>query len=284
MLVSLKKLLRSQRWLNRLRQLSIYTNSHNWKQRIADVIQCPDNESIPRVKLAGQIVDGSQIMHNGLKINLGSYYGEGVTQMLTANRGVHEPQEERVFQEVLRHLPSQAVMMELGAYWAFYSLWFHQVIEYPTCIVCEPSTENLLYGKQNFELNQMEAKFVQCFSGEGDHTSPSDVPILSVDSLMQQFEIETLHILHTDIQGSEVSMLKGASKNLLNRNIEFIFISTHSRDLHRDCIEILRGFEYRIITDINMFHTYAFDGLIVAQTPNQPLVNVQYSKRGWFRD
>ena len=39
-------------------------------------------------------------MHNGLKIHLGSYYGpEGATQLII-NKGVHEPQEEYVFQEV----------------------------------------------------------------------------------------------------------------------------------------------------------------------------------------
>jgi hypothetical protein len=38
------------------------------------------------------------------------------------NRGVHEPLEEFVFQEVLKRLPEACAMIELGAYWGHYSM------------------------------------------------------------------------------------------------------------------------------------------------------------------
>ncbi len=36
--------------------------------------------------------------------------------------------EERLFGEVLEWMPSGAVMVELGAYWAYYSTWFARCV------------------------------------------------------------------------------------------------------------------------------------------------------------
>ena len=63
-------------------------------------------------------------MHNGVLVQRGSYYGETATVLLELNRGVHEPQEERIFQEVLPYIPAGGSILELGAYWGFHSIWF----------------------------------------------------------------------------------------------------------------------------------------------------------------
>src|SRR3954464_7231994 len=68
-----------------------------WPQRYKDVLSSADNAFIPRVPDAGKVIDGAQVMHNGLRIARGSYYGYPITRMLRLNRGVHEPQEERAF-------------------------------------------------------------------------------------------------------------------------------------------------------------------------------------------
>src|SRR5688572_3556147 len=81
-----------------------YQLSETWQRRINDVLSCSDNQHIQRVPDAGKISNGKQVMHNGLKIFLGSYYGPEYSQMLFKNKGVHEPQEERVFNEVLKSL------------------------------------------------------------------------------------------------------------------------------------------------------------------------------------
>ena len=101
------------------RLLSKYTQSNwffldNWltpreyrqqcNKRILDALYCPDNAHIPRVPHAGRIENGCQIMHNGLKVSPGSYYGYFYRRMLLRNRGVHEPQEERVFALSLIHI------------------------------------------------------------------------------------------------------------------------------------------------------------------------------------
>ncbi|MBI4681229.1 MAG: hypothetical protein HY753_08545 [Nitrospirae bacterium] len=93
-----------------------------WERRINDVLSCPDNKFIPRVNNAGSIKDGFLVMHNGIKVLPLSYSGYPMLKMLIENKGVHEPQEERVFFEILKKMPERAVMMELGCYWSFYSM------------------------------------------------------------------------------------------------------------------------------------------------------------------
>src|SRR4051812_48708405 len=106
------------------RVYAIIKSRIEWYRRVQDVLNCHDNNFIIRVHNAGTFDGSFQIMHNGLKVKTGGYYGKGITKMLAKNQGVHEPQEERVFQEVLKRLPSQSTMVELGSYWAFYSMWF----------------------------------------------------------------------------------------------------------------------------------------------------------------
>lgn len=65
----------------------------NWNKRIALVIESPDNSKIKRVGNAGKIEGNFQIMHNGQRIHIGSYYGKPIVTMLKKNKGVHEPQE-----------------------------------------------------------------------------------------------------------------------------------------------------------------------------------------------
>ena len=97
-----------------------------WENRINNVMSCGDNQHIPRHPDAGKIVDCRLIMHNGVKIAPLSYYSAPMLKMLMLNRGVHEPQEERIFQDILRGIPEAGCMLELGAYWGFYSLWFNK--------------------------------------------------------------------------------------------------------------------------------------------------------------
>ena len=242
-----------------------------WQARIKLVQQCTDHQYIPRVANAGQVISGYQIMHNGLKIGIGSYYGAAMTELLQANRGVHEPQEEHVFQEVLHCLPAQAVMIELGAYWGFYSMWFHQAIADPTCYLVEPAPEYLLLGQQNFALNDMHADFSNYWVGARSSTTPpatvgnSVTPTICLDDFLAQKSITHLHLLHADIQGAELDLLAGAAIALQNHQIDYIFLSTHGEDLHRACLQQLAEYDYSIIADASPLESYAVDGVIAAR-------------------
>ncbi len=237
----------------------------SWVERTRLVQECPDNEHIPRVSNAGETHDGFVIMHNGLRVLVDSYYGGPVTEMLRVNRGVHEPEEERVFQDVLRHMPADAVMVELGAYWGFYSLWFRSVVgPNATNILVEPEHEHLESGRRNFAAAGFsDVRMVRGFVGSEPRAG--DPPTVSVDSLMACEKLSRVNLLHSDIQGHEGEMLRGAARALRARTIDYIFISTHSTRVHERCRKVLDRASYEILADSSVRESYSFDGLLVGR-------------------
>jgi hypothetical protein len=244
-----------------------YKISEEWQIRIKEVIECPDFEKIKKVPNAGQIVKGKQIMHNGLKINLGSYYGPEYSNLLAVTKGIHEPQEEYVFQEILKKIPENGVMVELGSFWSFYSMWFNSNVKNAVNIMVEPDEFNLGFGVRNFKLNNLKGEFINAFVGSESIYEDRILKQICIDDFFKSGKLEHLNILHSDIQGYEFDMLKGSKKSLEKRKIDYIFISTHSNTIHYDCIKYLKSFDYEIMCEVDMDKTFSEDGLIVASSP-----------------
>lgn len=248
-----------------LRDKLFLRNLHaDWPMRRRLAVTCRDNLHIERVPGAGDLENGVMTTHSGLKILAESYYGQGNADLMAANRGVHEPQEEYVFQEVLRRLDSGSNMLELGAYWGYYSLWFLQAVKDGQVYLVEPETENLEVGRRNFSLNGCRGDFTQALVGAAPDPQASP-PQISVDSFLRDRKIAHLTILHSDIQGYEVAMLQGARDSFASRRVDYVFISTHGIWLHLECLEFLRHHDYVILASADKFESYSLDGLIVAR-------------------
>lgn len=233
-----------------------------WRRRIDDVLASPDNNEIPRCPNAGKLEGYSVTMHNGVRVCANGYYGGGILNMLIANRGVHEPQEERVFEKVIRLLPEQCTMLELGSYWSFYSLSLLQQRPLARCFMVEPEFSNLISGKVNFALNKRSGHFTHAAVG----AKPSDEPkVITVDSFCRTHGIEHLDVLHSDIQGHELAMLDGAQQMLSEGRADYVFISTHSNDLHAECLRRLTSVGYIIMADADLNQSYSVDGIIFAK-------------------
>jgi len=246
-----------------------YKLSPEWQNRANAIYSSADNALIPRVPEAGLVKGGKQIMHNGIKINLGSYYGPEITQILIKNKGVHEPQEERVFAEVLKTMPRESVMIEMGAFWSFYSMWFSKEVPGAKNYMIDPDGFNLGHGKRNFRLNGLKGDFVQGFIGAKSEKS-SKIPMIAIDDFVKEKQIPFIHMLHSDIQGYEYDMLQGTKQCFENKKIGYIFISTHSNDLHSQCLGFLKAHEFVIIANANLDQSYSEDGLIAARAPYFP--------------
>jgi hypothetical protein len=250
-----------------------------WNERLSDTLACRDNHYIPRHIEAGKVRNGIMTMHNGTRIHAGSYYGFGSQRILQQNKGCHEPQEERVFAQVLERMTAGSVMLELGSYWAFYSLWFATHVPQAVNYMVEPDAGNLLKGRMNFELNQQHGEFIQAMIGAIDKDLPEG-RMLSVDGIMQSKGIKHLHILHCDIQGYELDMIRGSNTALDEQRIDYLFISTHSDELHSECCTRLRNKGYHIVQSIDLQETYSHDGLIVAERPSLvPLERLSLDKK-----
>ena len=250
-------------------------------ERVNLTVSCRDCDSLPKVDGAGACFGDNQQfqrMHNGVLVHRGSYHGEWMTEIISTLRGHHEPQEERVFAEVLPYFSAGACMLELGSFWAYYSMWFQRAVSGAKSFLVEPNAEKLEIGKEHFRLNKMTGTFLHGFIGRKSDPQgrfvdwdnrKSDVPMISVDGLIRQFELEMIDILHADIQGAEFEMLIGADQALQSRRIGYVFISTHGCE-HERCIGYLTARGYRIIAAHSVLESFSADGLIVARAPQYP--------------
>jgi hypothetical protein len=230
-----------------------------------------DADGIPKVPNAGKVFHENgisyQVMHNGVKVLKDCYYGSWMTDVIHILKGHHEPQEEKAFYEVLKHIPANGTMIELGAYWGYYSLWFSSAVQGAKNYLIEPDPNYIQKGIKNFELNNKEAKFFQSYvkMNENDELVFSESSPLLIDSFLEREGISHVNILHSDIQGAEFEMLKSASQAAKSRKIDYMFISTHSPGIHEACLTILRSYGYTIIAEHGMHESCSVDGLIVAK-------------------
>ena len=228
---------------------------NDFSERFIDIISDPNNIFINRCKEAGKVKDNYVILHNGVKVVKDGYYGN-FSDILILNKGCHEPAEERMFDLILTDVADNSVMIELGSYWAFYSIWFNKVIKNATNFCIEPDIDNLNVGKQNCRLNNVDANFTQGFIGKHH---------INICDFIREKQLTKIDILHSDIQGYELEMLEDITPLLLANRIKYIFISTHSDEIHYKCIDLLKKHNYRIIAAADFStETFCYDGIIVA--------------------
>jgi len=238
--------------------------------RFREIVSDPNNVRIPRVDHAGfpgkdeRFDDPFVFMHNGIRVLVGKNgYYDSFSHILSINRGVHEPQEEYAFSKVLEHVNPELPMLELGAYWGFYSLWYKHHCQNADVYLMEPQEHNLQVGKNNFALNNQKGHFVHNFIGEGG---------MDVIQFLDSHNISKLSILHADIQGAEGHLMGAIAPALDEKRIEFLFISTHSQQLHENCVEKLERHKYKILGSADYDNeTFSNDGIIVACLPEKPI-------------
>ncbi|MBK9925012.1 MAG: FkbM family methyltransferase [Anaerolineales bacterium] len=232
--------------------------------RFREIVSDPLNLLIKRHPLAGMIDKDLVYLHNGNKVPLrGQYsYYENFSDILVINRGVHEPLEEYVFQELMNVLPDNSSMLELGAYWGHYSMWLKKIHPKASVYLVEPNEVNIQAGKYNFQLNNCVGEFIQEYVACGQ---------FEVDKFMMNNGLKTLSILHSDIQGFEIEMLDGSSDTLKKGLIHYAFISTHSQDIHVKVVEKLEYFGYRVEVASGFdYETTSYDGFVFASNFARP--------------
>jgi FkbM family methyltransferase len=259
-------------------------------ERIQMAARCHDADRIAKVGNAGTIVeepDGTrvQIMHNGIKVIANGYYGEWMGELIRRCKGHHEPQEEVVFHEVLKHIPPAATMIELGGYWSFYSIWFLTQGEIRRSLVIEPDPAHLEVGRTNARLNRCTPEFIQAFASRNpaqpapfqtETSGNIPLPAVSVSSLMETRGIPHLDILHCDCQGAELEILESCGDLFAADRIDWVFVSTHSHHIsgdplsHQRCLAVLLNAGATIVAEHDVQESFSGDGLIVARFGNLP--------------
>jgi FkbM family methyltransferase len=253
--------------------------------RIEMTAKCRDCDAISKCAGAGQIIEQDkrllQVMHNGLKVLANGYYGSEMTEIISLLHGHHEPQEEIAFHHVLRALPPKATMLELGAYWSYYSLWFKK--DYPAerrAIALEPIPQHLEVGRENARINQLPVEFINGSIGSSSISNTQfrkgknqvvAVRQYTVPEIFDIKHIDTLDILHCDAQGLELEVLSSCCNLLRDNRIRFCIFSTHHHNIthdpltHQRCLFTVRKLGGRVIVEHDVNESFSGDGLIVAQ-------------------
>jgi len=249
-------------------------------------LACRDTDYIPRVEDAGKTKtvgsDKVQVMHNGLLVKKDGYQGQWQSKVIESLNGNHEPQEEKVFYEVLKRVRRDGVMIELGSWWSYYSMWFIKETN-GRAICTEPDPVNLKLGTANAVLNGIKVgsqiSFYAAASGLKDKQkikfvteagTTIAVPVRTVDSIVTDEKIDKIDILHMDIQGFETQALKSASKTIKSGKVRFLFVSTHHYVIsgdpltHQKCLDFIESNGGTIISKHTILESCSGDGLIVA--------------------
>ena len=243
--------------------------------------RCRDCDDLPAVAQAGAVVeapDGQrvQVMHNGLLMLADGYCGSWMTDLIRLCRGHHEPQEERLYHEVVERLPMDATMIELGAWWSYYSLWFLKDHPGRRGIAVEPDAANLEVGRANARLNGLAPVFVAGSVGDGTlpfvpaPASPP-VPRLTVEAIMAAQGLTHLDLLHCDAQGVELQVLRQCAGLIRAGRLRTLILSTHHHSIsgdpltHQRCLELVRSLGGRVLAEHDVYESFSGDGLIAAR-------------------
>lgn len=256
--------------------------------RIRMTASCKDCADIPKVPEAGLTVKDAggdlwQIMFNGVEVLYGGYYGEWMAEIIRRLKGHHEPQEELAFHHVLKRLGPGSVMLELGCFWGYYSIWFGKQLPESRCIMCEPDPEHLAVASRNAEHNGIDATFIQAAAGKSGTCSihiesvggPLEVQAISVHDIMSRYGLNTIDMLHMDVQGAELEVLQTLIDDGIIGKIRFLFVSTHHFHIsgdpltHEKCLYLLKKAGAHIICEHTVEESYSGDGMIVASFHSQ---------------
>ena len=115
-----------------------------------------------------------------------------------------------MFSRITRRLQAESgehTMLELGAYWGHYSLWFSKCLRKTSCVLVEPEIKNLESGKEKFANNGYSGKFINQFVAKDAFT---------VDDFMRDnaCSCPEITLLHSDIQGYGEEMLVSSKQTL----------------------------------------------------------------------
>lgn len=258
----------------------------NELERTIMTMSCRDTDRLPKVPDAGSIVDRDgqsvQVMHNGLQVVAGGYFGDWMAQIIRGLRGHHEPQEEVLFDEVVRLARHNTTFVELGCFWSYYSCWYLTQVPGSRAVCIEPDATNIDVGMRNAALNGVadRASFHRAWvagtaeeavTHVGESTlEPTTLPAVDMGAVLALCDGQPIEVLHMDVQGAEHPFLGSMADAVGQGLVRFLVVSTHhssisgSRTTHFDCLDAIRTLGGHILAEHSVQESFSGDGLIVA--------------------
>ena len=188
--------------------------------------------------------------------------------------------QQELFIQTLNKIDTESpLMIELGSCDAYYSIVFNKFFRNKNvknyCV--EISEEFQEIGKNN-ALKSDSKNMIFITAGIGDlnelssHVICDNIDIVekyTFSDLLNINNIKYVDMLHMDIQGTEVSVLRDIIDNKLFTKIKYAFISTHPSDgkfgpSHNECLNLIKDINTEIYYN-DEFNGGVGDGLIVLE-------------------
>lgn len=196
----------------------------------------------------------------GAKWIAGAAAGEGKGLSVVLN--LSEPGQ---FDMAKKLAPADGICFDIGANVGLYTLLFAR---YSKCVFAfEPLPRNIRYLSKILEINGVRNAFIMpcamsdstellrfqegetCALGKLDIRGTQPVIALSCDDFVSAYEVVP-SLLKIDVEGSEMSVLKGA-ESLLSNHKPIILLSTHGEQLRISCLEFLKRMGYSQIVPLD---------------------------------
>ena len=174
--------------------------------------------------------------------------------------GFYEQKKQQIFTEELK---PGSVFYDVGANVGIYSLLSSLLVGGGRVYAFEPVPRNLAYLRKHLELNHARnveiLPFAICdkigqaqfeveasglmgnLAGEGSLS----VTTATLDSLVENGRIAPPDFVKMDIEGAELSALRGASF-IFQRYRPVLFLATHGRGIEWDCRKLLKSWDYEV--------------------------------------
>lgn len=163
-----------------------------------------------------------------------------------------------------RLVGGDGVFFDLGAHVGYFTILAAQLVGPGGQVwAFEPLPRNVGFLREHLRLNGItNATVVEAGVADFSGTAPFDnslggvacrlshqgtarVRVLSIDALVSGSEVPEPDYLKIDVEGAELSVLRGAHSTLV-RARPTIFIDTHGPMIHRECVSFLRGLGYHL--------------------------------------
>mgnify|MGYP001054804054 CR=1 FL=1 len=169
----------------------------------------------------------------------------------------HEPEEERLFQRILKDYHGKGAFLDVGAHVGYYSLLARKLNPHIEIHAFNPDSKCIEMMKRTMRLNNIydihlhrEAisdRVGKCDIAPGDAaariTEDGKIEKTTIDNFLRSMR-SSIYLIKMDIQGEESNALKGAQGSF--PRIENILVGTHGEEMHNRCLHILTSNGYEI--------------------------------------
>ena len=171
------------------------------------------------------------------------------------------------FEQIIENIKTeQPIMIELGCFWALWSIIFRKKFPNGKTIILEGDKNKLDVGISNLNKNNIDIlkyyhnTISRDFSDSSFNPKVNDI---GLDKIIIENNITHIDLLHADIQGSEIRLIDDIIILLSSRKISNIIIATHSTEIHNTILDKLSSINLELtINDIKYSHK-KHDGEII---------------------